>query len=100
MGDIRFMSMEDGDLADIWYAVGGAAVRHTAHFKPLFDAIATELLARRGEGLTPWLDHRFREFRRIDAKEDALASAGTTPDADESEPLPDQVSSAHDVTRE
>lgn len=77
MSDIRFTSLEDGELADIWYALGGAAVRHTAHFGPLFDAVATELLGRRAEGLNPWLDHRFREFRAVDSKEDAAATSET-----------------------
>jgi len=74
MPDIRFDSIEDGELADIWYALGGAAVRHSAHFQRLFDAVAAELLERRGEGLNPWLEQRFREFRSIDSREDARAN--------------------------
>ena len=45
MADIRFDSIEDGELADIWYALGGAAIRHPGHFQPLFDSVATDLLA-------------------------------------------------------
>jgi hypothetical protein len=76
MPDIRFDSIEDGELADIWYALGGSAIRHPDHFKPLFDSVATELLARRGEGLNPWLTKRFADFASADAREDVIASVG------------------------
>ena len=81
MSDIRFDSIEDGELADIWYALGGAAVRHPAHFQPLFEAVATELLDRRGSGLNPWLEHRFHEFLPVDSKEDVIANLTRPPDA-------------------
>ena len=81
MADIRFDSLEDGELADIWYALGGAAVRHPDHFQPLFDSVATELMTRRGEGLNPWLKDRFRDFLPVDAKEDILANLSTPPHA-------------------
>ena len=75
MTDIRFDSLEDGELADIWYALGGAAIRHPEHFQPLVDATFAELLSRRGEeGLNPWLEQRFREFRFADSREDAAAN--------------------------
>ena len=75
MTDIRFDSIEDGELADIWYALGGAAVRHPDHFKPLMDSVFAELLDRRGEaGLNPWLEQRFRAFRFEDSREDAAAN--------------------------
>jgi hypothetical protein len=71
----RFDSIEDGELADIWYALGGAAVRHPDHFQPLMDAVFAELLDRRGEqGLNPWLEQRFRAFRFEDSREDATAN--------------------------
>src|SRR5262249_22306550 len=50
MADQRFQSLEDAELADIWYALGGAAVRHPDHFQQLMDACFTELLDRRGAG--------------------------------------------------
>ena len=81
MPDIRFDSIEYGELADIWYALGGAAVRHPNHFQPLFESVATELIARRGEGLNPWLQQRFRDFLPVDAKEDILANLSTPPNA-------------------
>ena len=78
MGDIRFQSIEDGDLADAWYALSGAAVRHPAHFQPLAEALLEELVGRRGDGLNPWLEQRFRAFRLADSKEDAEANQEAT----------------------
>lgn len=80
MTDIRFQSFEDGELADIWYALGGAAVRHPEHFTPLMNAVATELMDRRGVGLHPWLEERFREFRSSDSREDAQANRAISPE--------------------
>jgi hypothetical protein len=82
MSDIRFDSIEDGELADIWYALGGAAIRHPDHFQPLVDAVFTELIGRRGkDGLNPWLEQRFREFRLVDSREDAEANLKSSPEA-------------------
>ena len=81
MTDIRFQSFEDGELADIWYALGGAAIRHPEHFKPLMDSVATELLDRRGVGLNPWLETRFRPFRLADSRDDAHANRALSPEA-------------------
>jgi hypothetical protein len=77
MSSIKFQSLEDGELADIWYALGGAATRHPDHFKPLMDEVFADLLARREEGLNPWLEQRFRPFRLKDSKEDAEANASS-----------------------
>ena len=74
MSDIRFQSIEDGDLADIWYALGGSAARHPDHFQKLMDACFQELMDRRAESLKPWLEERFRPFRLADSKEDAEAN--------------------------
>jgi hypothetical protein len=81
VADIRFQSIEDGELADIWYALGGIAIRHPDHFKPLMDAAFTELLNRREAGLNPWLEQRFRPFRLADSKEDAEANLKISPEA-------------------
>ena len=81
MTDIRFQSFEDGELADIWYALGGAAIRHPEHFKPLMDSVATELIDRRGVGLNPWLEERFRAFRFADSRDDAAANLEVSPEA-------------------
>jgi hypothetical protein len=74
MADLRFQSLEDGDLADVWYALSGAAVRHPDQFKALTDAVLDELLGRRGDGLNPWLEQRFRAIRAADTRELTPAS--------------------------
>ena len=80
MPDIRFDSIEDHELADLWYAVSGAAIRHPDHFKALADGLFNELLERRGVGLNPFLEQRFRPFRLEDSREDAAATQSTEPD--------------------
>jgi hypothetical protein len=80
MPDIKFQSLEDGELADIWYALGGAALRHPDHFQPLTDEVFAALLSRREDGLNPWLEQRFRPFRLKDSKEDAKANAESMDD--------------------
>jgi hypothetical protein len=81
MPDQRFQSFEDAELADLWYALGGAAVRHPDHFQKLMDACFSELLERRGAGLNPWLEQRFRAFRLEDSREDANANMERSPEA-------------------
>jgi hypothetical protein len=81
MADIRFQSIEDGPLADIWYALGGAAVRHPDHFKTLMDDCFKELESRRGDGLKVWIEERFRPFRLVDSKEDAETNVKISPEA-------------------
>jgi hypothetical protein len=74
MPDVRFQRLDDEDLADIWYALSGCAVRHPDQFKALTDAALDALLARQGDGLE-WLEQRYRAIRAADAKEDAAANA-------------------------
>ena len=62
MADIRFQSIEDGDLADLWYAMAGQALRYPDHFKSFTDALLNELLERRGKNVNAWLEDRFREI--------------------------------------
>jgi hypothetical protein len=81
MGDIRFQSLEDGELADIWYALGGSAARHPDHFQKLMDECFQELLERREAALKPWLEERFRAFRLADSKEDAAVNLRISPEA-------------------
>jgi hypothetical protein len=81
MSNVRFQSIEDGDLADIWYALGGAAVRHPDHFEKLMNECFQELSDRRGAGLDTWLEERFRPFRLEDTKEDAEANLKLSPEA-------------------
>jgi hypothetical protein len=74
MASIKFQSLEDGELADIWYALGGSAARHPSHFQPLTDEVFAELESRREQGLNPWLEERFRSLRLQDSKEDTEAN--------------------------
>jgi len=74
MPDVRFQGLDDGELADIWYALSGCAIRHPERFKALTDAVLDALLARQGNGLE-WLERRFRAIRAEDAKDDAAANA-------------------------
>ena len=62
-------------------AVHRGATRHPEHFQKLMDACFQELLDRRGEGLNPWLEQRFRPFRLVDSKEDAAANLKISPEA-------------------
>ena len=64
MADIRFQSIEDGDLAPVlWYAMAGQALRYPDHFKSFTDALLNELLERRGKNAADaWLEDRFREI--------------------------------------
>ena len=59
MTDIRFQSFEDGELADIWYALGSVAKREPERFEGLQNACFEELVDRRGAGLHHWLDERY-----------------------------------------
>lgn len=81
MSDIRFQSLEDGELADIWYALGGSAARHPDHFQKLMDECFQELVARREAALKPWLEERFRPFRLADSQEDAAVNLRISPEA-------------------
>ncbi len=81
MADYRFQSIEDGDLADLWYAMSGEAIRHPDLFKPLADVLLNELLERRSEGLNPWLEERYRAIRLEDSREDAESNMKGSPEA-------------------
>ena len=82
MADDRFRTLSDADLADIWYALSGADIRHPDCFKPLADATMTELERRKGRSVSAFLDDRFARFRGTDAPEDAAANAKTTEPCD------------------
>ena len=67
MADERFRAIADEELADIWYALAGAEIRHTDCFKHLVDATITELERRRGTAVRAFLDSRFAKLRAVDA---------------------------------
>ena len=72
MSDIRFQSLVDEQLSDLWYAMSGEAIKYPDHFGPLADELLTELIARRGEGLNPWLLNRYKLMISDNSRLDAL----------------------------
>lgn len=75
------MSMDclsNEDLADVWYAVAGAEIRHPNCFVALLDRANAELLRRLGGDFAPFVEERFRAIRPRDAVEDREANAGST----------------------
>ena len=81
MSDARFVGLSNEELADIWYALGGAETRHPGGFGELVDAALRELNSRLGNSLRSFLEPRFRPYRFIDSKEDAAANANAAVDA-------------------
>ena len=84
MSDARFVGLSNEELADIWYALGGAETRHPGGFGELVDAALRELNNQLGDKLPSFLEPRFRPYRFIDSKEDAAANANAAVDADPS----------------
>ena len=74
MRDVRFSGLSTEELADIWYALGGAETRHPGGFSVMVDAAMRDLTDRLGSDLAPFLEERFRKYRLIDSKEDAEAN--------------------------
>jgi hypothetical protein len=77
MADDRFRLLSDEELADVWYALSGAEIRHPDCFKHLVDLAIVDLERRKGEEVRPFLDARFGKFRAADSREDAQANATT-----------------------
>ncbi len=82
MADKRFDGLSDEELADIWYALSGADIRHADCFKHLVDATIAELEVRKGTAVRAFLDNRFAALRGIDALEDAHANLKSTTECD------------------
>ena len=76
-----FGSLSDAGLADVWYALAGAEIRHPGCFTGLLEAAHDALAARFGDGLAAFIEERFRELRQIDAAQDAQANADATSEA-------------------
>jgi hypothetical protein len=74
MGDARFNGLSTEELADVWYALGGAETRHPGGFSELVDTAMHELTDRLESRLAPFLEERFRKYRFVDSKEDAEAN--------------------------
>jgi len=73
--DTRFERLSNEELADIWYALSGAEIRHTDVFQPLVDASLQELDRRMPDTIREFLDRRFAKLRNVDVAEDAIATA-------------------------
>ena len=70
-----FTGLSNESLADVWYALAGAEIRHPGCFAGLLEAANDALFARLGNGLAAFVEERFRPLRAIDATEDAAANA-------------------------
>jgi hypothetical protein len=81
MSDARLVGLSNEELADIWYALGGAETRHPGGFGELVDSALRELNSRLGDDLSSFLEPRFRPYRFIDSKEDAAANVSAAVDA-------------------
>ena len=79
MADERFRGLSNEDLADIWYALSGAEIRHAGRYQSLVDATLHELEERLPDSLRVFLDDRFKQLRVIDAPDDAVANLRSKP---------------------
>jgi hypothetical protein len=70
-----FGCLSDTALADVWYALAGAEIRHPGCFTGLLEAAHDALRVRFGNRLAAFVEERFRDLRRVDAAEDAHANA-------------------------
>ncbi len=80
MNDPRFARLSNEEIADIWYALSGAEIRHTDRFQLLVDASLNELDRRMPDTLRAFLDERFLTLRRVDSREEASATLKTKSD--------------------
>jgi hypothetical protein len=83
MRDPRFIGLSTEELADIWYALGGAETRHPGGFSSLVDSTLEELNRRLGDSLAVFLEPRYRQYRFVDSKEDAAANVRAASDQTE-----------------
>lgn len=72
--------LSNEDLADAWYAVAGAEIRHPGCFTSLLERSNAELARRLGDRFAPFVEERFRAIRPIDAVEDRDANARAASD--------------------
>jgi hypothetical protein len=71
---MKFVALGDDELADVWYALAGAEIRHPGCFTAVLEASHEELLKRLGSGLASFVDGRFAKLRSKDAVEDLTAT--------------------------
>jgi hypothetical protein len=78
--EMSFEGLSNSELADIWYAVAGAEIRHPGCFTAVLEGSDDELRRRLGDALAPYLNERFSRLRTVDALEDAEAVRRATSD--------------------
>ena len=71
---MKFGALDNDELADVWYALAGAEIRHPGCFTAILEASHDELLKRLGSGLASFIDGRFVTLRSTDADEDLSAA--------------------------
>jgi hypothetical protein len=71
---MKFAALDNDELADVWYALAGAEIRHPGCFTAMLEASHEELLKRLGSGLASFVDGRFAKLRSKDAAEDLSAT--------------------------
>ena len=70
---MTFEGLSTSELADIWYAVAGAEIRHPGCFTAVLEASDEEMRRRLGNGLAEFVNDRFARLRPADSQEDAEA---------------------------
>lgn len=78
---MTFEGLSTSELADIWYAVAGAEIRHPGCFTAVLEASDEELRRRLGDGLAEFVRDRFARLRSADSEEDAEAVRRATSEA-------------------
>jgi hypothetical protein len=77
---MTFDGMTNDEVADVWYALAGAEIRHPGCFARILEDSHAELLRRLGNSLAPFVEERFRKLRAQDAPDDAIANVRATSD--------------------
>ena len=78
---MTFEGLSTAELADIWYAVAGAEIRHPGCFTAVLEASDDEMRRRLGDGLAGFVNERFARLRPADSQEDAEAGRRAVSDA-------------------
>lgn len=83
--EMKFVALDNDELADVWYALAGAEIRHPGCFTAILEASHQELLKRMGGGLASFVDLRFAKLRSADAVEDVSATRAASESSCEGE---------------
>ena len=83
--EMKFDALANDELADVWYTLAGAEIRHPGCFTSVLEASHDELLKRMGSGLASFIDDRFAKLRTTDAAEDLSATKAASESSCEDE---------------